>query len=270
MKSRAPGRRSPAALLRGRGGWLWVLGLLVAVQLVFIAGHLVAFAATEGSSTPREARQLLDFNQEGSLPTYWSALVLAWAGVLALVIRRGTAWLLAGAGLTWIGLEEAFIHLHEDLQIGTGIDWPVLYAPLLVAGAWILFEAARDLDRTGRRLLIAGLACMVAGVGAELLSSPAIALDFQTRNLVEENLELAGTGLVLCAFASWLWPAAVRGGHPGRPRTGLRVVPPVSSRWPRTRRDEQRRPHRVKTLRRPVRAVVSPSVRARPGRPRHR
>ena len=214
MKSRALGGRSPAALLRGRGGWLWILGLLAAVQIVFIAGHLAAFAAAEGSSAPREARQLLDFNQEGSLPTYWSALVLASAGVLALVIRRKTVWLLAGAGLIWVGLEEAFIHLHEDVQIGTGIDWPVLYAPLLAAGAWILYEAARDLDHTGKRLLIAGLACMVAGVGAELLSSPAIALDFQTRNLVEENLELAGTGLVLCAFASSLWPAAVRGRTP--------------------------------------------------------
>ena len=83
MKSMAPGRRSPAALLRGRGGWLWILGLLAAVQVVFIAGHLAAFAATEGSSGPREARQLLNFNQEGSLPLTmkWRSLTMSTSSV---------------------------------------------------------------------------------------------------------------------------------------------------------------------------------------------
>jgi hypothetical protein len=196
-------------MLPGRWGWLWIAGLVVGAHLLLLVGHL-AFADVARSAAPGAPHHPLDFNQEGTLPTYWSAIVFGSAGVLALASRGGPGWLLAGGALLWVALEESFLHLHEDIQVGTGADWPLLYAPLLAVGARILLVVARDLGDTGRKLLLAGLACMAAAVCAELLSSPSIALDFQTRNLVEENLELAGTGLVLCAFASWLWPASPR------------------------------------------------------------
>jgi hypothetical protein len=109
------------------------------------------------------------------------------------------AWFMVGAGFVWLGLEESLLHAHEDAQIASGIDWPVIYLPALGVGAWAVLSVTRDLDPPFGRLMLLALGVLGAAVVAELLSSPSIAINFNLRNLVEENLELAGATLVLIA-----------------------------------------------------------------------
>lgn len=178
------------------------VGVLVGTQILLLLAHLAAFALTGDAADPRESRQLFDFNQEGSLPTFWSAAVMVLAGLGALRAAGdpgATAWwLLLGAGLLWLGVEE-LLGLHERTQLATDVDWPLIYAPMLALGSWAVWSVARSLTSTRRLLLLAGLGCMAVAVGLEVLSSPAIAIDYDLRNVFEENFELAGAGFVLLA-----------------------------------------------------------------------
>jgi hypothetical protein len=180
---------------------------LMAIQAALIVAHLLAYDAAAGAADPKITRHFLDFNQEGSLPTWWSALVMTGAGLAAITAgaRRpggramSFAWFMVGAGFVWLGLEESLLHAHEDAQIASGIDWPVIYLPALGVGAWAVLRVTRDLDPPFGRLMLLALGVLAAAVVAELLSSPSIAINFNLRNLVEENLELAGATLVLIA-----------------------------------------------------------------------
>ncbi len=180
---------------------------LALVQLGLIAVHLIAYASTLDAAIPKQARQPLDFNQEDSIQTFWSALVLLAAGAAAFEAgrvggperRRSVAWLLVGLGFIWLALEEELVHLHENIQIATGVDWPIFYLPALVIGCWTTLRATTELERPLRPVLLTGLLLLAVAVGAELLSSPSIHVDFMVRNLIEENLELLGASLVLIA-----------------------------------------------------------------------
>lgn len=192
---------------------------LVGIQVALILAHLLAYDAASGAADPIASRHVLDFNQEGSLPTWWSALVMTGAGLAAITAgaRRSAgfagsvAWLVLGAGFVWLGLEEALLHAHEDAQIASGIDWPLIYLPALGVGAWSVIRVTRDLDPPLGRLMLLALGVLCAAVGAELLSSPSIAIDFHLRNLAEENLELAGATLVLItSLAASRLPRALR------------------------------------------------------------
>ena len=206
---------------------------LALVQLVMIALHLVAFYATLDHANPKGARGLLDFNQEGSLQTYWSAVVMTAAGAAALEAgsghrgSRSLSWVLVGLGFIWIGAEE-LVSLHEDIQVATGIDWPLIYFPALVVGCWAIVTASAQIQHRLRPAFVFGLGCLVLAVGAELLSSPSIAVDYNLRNLLEENLELAGATLVLLvALAHGLRP------RPQQQEASAAVTPQAGGRFQR-------------------------------------
>ena len=183
-----------------------LLVALVLVQVGLIAIHLIAYVSTLDAAIPKQARKPLDFNQEGSLQTFWSAFVLLAAGAAAFEAgraggsqaRHSVAWLLVGLGFLWLAAEE-LVHLHEDIQVASGVDWPIIYFPALVIGSWAILRATFELERPLRPLLLAGLVVLAVAVGAELLSSPSIQVDFMVRNLIEESLELLGASLVLIA-----------------------------------------------------------------------
>lgn len=204
----------------------WTALALLVTQVLLVVVHLVAYELAASAPDPRSARHPFDFNQERTLPTWWSAAVMTCTGVSVVVLALGrklgwtslAAWLLVGCGFVWIGLEEGLLHAHEDAQVASGIDWPLIYLPALLVGGWAIIRVARDLARPFGVLSLVALAAMAAAVGVELLSSPQIALDFQLRNLVEENLELAGASLLLVAALGGVSGSEVaRSGDLGNP-----------------------------------------------------
>ena len=192
------------ALLRLRPS-VWAAIGLFSIQAALVGAHLLAYDAAGSATDPELTRAAWDFNQEGSFQTWWSGLVMFGAGltvfysgfVQGLRGSRLVPWLLLGAGFVWIGAEEALLQLHEESQMASDVDWPVLYAPAIAIAVWVILRVRKDLRPPLDGLMLLALACLVAAVGAEALSSPRIAIDFDLRNLVEENLELAGATLVL-------------------------------------------------------------------------
>jgi hypothetical protein len=187
--------------------------VLGGVQLILILAHLVAHLLSQSVADPVEARRLFDFNHEDSIQTVWSSGIMLAAGLAGLEAadlggRRGRslAWLALGLGFLWLGAEEV-VGLHESLQVSNGTDWPILYLPALGLGVWVILRCVGEMEPRFRGLLIAGLIALGLAVGAEMLSSRSIAIDFQLRNLVEENLELGGAVLVMIAALAHGRPA---------------------------------------------------------------
>lgn len=156
------------------------------------------------------------FNMDGELnvPTWWSSLILiATAGACfglwwttARLGRRSGQWLAIAIGFLGLSLEEV-ASIHEDIgsSVGGGSDhvsiWPLLYAPLVVLGIWMLVRAVRDLPRPIATMALLGLVAYVGVLSIELLS---LLGESNTTIAIEENLEMLGTGLMLCALASEL------------------------------------------------------------------
>ena len=151
--------------------WLWALIGLGAIQLLLVCIHLLALGQSPDRADPSLLRQLFDFNQEGSIPTLWSAAVMLGTGIAGARVARCRAgreqllWWLFAAAFAWLALEEQLLHLHEDSQLLTGVDWPLIYLPALIAGALLLRALAADAGGTGSSLIIAGVIVMAAGVG---------------------------------------------------------------------------------------------------------
>lgn len=185
---------------------------LAGAQLLLLAIHLAIFGLTGNTDVDdvTGATALFDFNEEGTVPTWWSTalLIAAGAGFLRSRTGNGIAWTLAGIGMVWLGIEEGVLHLHERSQESSGIDWPLLYAPALAIGLWVLWAVASRMTPLRRRLLLGGAAAMATAIAIEMLSSPSLELNYASRNLVEENFELIGAACVLLS----VWPQHVDNG----------------------------------------------------------
>jgi hypothetical protein len=161
----------------------------------------------------RGTRQF-DMDGELNVPTWWSAALFILAGLAALGLARcnritGRAvapWTLVGIGLLGLSLEEVAA-IHEDVgtALGGGSDevsvWPLAYAPVVVAGTWLLLRAIRELPRPLALIGVSGLACFVAVLGVEL---SALVSESAVSIAIEENLELLGSGAMFVALASHL------------------------------------------------------------------
>ena len=156
------------------------------------------------------------FNMDGELnvPTWWSTLVLiATAGACFGLWRTSVplgrpagAWLAVAFGFLLLSAEEV-ASIHEDIgsSVGGGSDnvsiWPLLYAPVVALGTWMLVRAVRDLPRPIAVMALLGLVAFMGVLAIELLS---LLGESNTTIALEENLEMLGTGLMLCALASEL------------------------------------------------------------------
>ena len=152
---------------------------------------------------------LANLDSEVSLATRFSAALL-WAGAFWWLLvaitdrpRSPTLWLWWPI-LTWLALDEG-IAVHERLERWSGIDWQVLYIPIMAvaAVAWLgLMRRYRSESRIVA-LLVAGAAAWVVALTAELIQNwggaPVQAVIYNPTMIAEEALEMIGSTVLLLA-----------------------------------------------------------------------
>jgi len=180
--------------------------VLVAAQMLLTGAYVAGLA----SGTPAD---VIDFDLEANLPTWWSSVLMLGIAMLCAAIaaaRRAAGsphviWWVAAVGFVGLSLEEvAQIHEQVGVLVGGGTDrvsvWPLVYLPVLIGGVVVLIRCLRDLPRVPRLMVTAGLVLYCVTIGAEL---SAISGDLRgpAEVLVEENAELIGAALVLLGLA---------------------------------------------------------------------
>ena len=150
----------------------------------------------------------LNLDSEGAPPAWYSAGLLASAGVLALLrgrlrprTREGLPWLLAGAFFLFMSLDEVF-GVHEELEASTGIDWQLLYAPLVAVGAiaWLGVLRLLGPPRLALALFVAGAVAWLAGQALEAIQWSGNRFVHPETVVPEEVLEMTGSGLFALAL----------------------------------------------------------------------
>jgi hypothetical protein len=152
---------------------------------------------------------LFDLDGEGKPAPAWSALVLAGAGTLALLLSRMDGelrlpWRVLGFFFLFMALDECAT-LHEHAETATKIDWQYLWSPIVLVGgvAWLAgLRRIWPLSRE-RMLLMAGAACwLIAQIDEHFQSNPdqGRVAGYGALSAVEEILEVTGSALFLLAL----------------------------------------------------------------------
>lgn len=168
---------------------------------------------------------LANLDSELSIATYFSATLLwaAAAGWLLVALatrpRARSLWIWGGV-LAWLALDEGAA-IHERIEKWSGIDWQILYLPILGVAAvawWGVVRSHRN-ERSTRVLLIAGALCWAATLLLELIQhwggEPATEIIYNTTMITEEVLEMVGSTVFVIAAVLAL--RLVGGEAPARP-----------------------------------------------------
>lgn len=218
--------RSPVRLVRPLAVLLAVLVVLGPVVRIAVDG--VAGDPDLPQAWLTEAARLVDLDEEGNLPTYFSAALLAatavgLAAAAALVAARGRrAWPLAvPAGVAALLSVDELASLHEQLALladllgvdaGLRFSWVVPGAVVALAVGAVLLLVARELaPRTRWRLVVAGVVYLLGALVVETVTGgmfrpaepgglePVQSTAYVLLNAVEEGLEMVGALLALRA-----------------------------------------------------------------------
>jgi cytochrome bd-type quinol oxidase subunit 2 len=182
-------------------GGIVVIGVLGAWQAA--EGPVEA----EGGPAPHGFLGLFYLDGEYNVPALFSAalwllasLSLYAAGQARERGRRRHVWTALAIGLIYLALDEAF-GVHEKLEARTGVDWQLLYLPLLVAiaaaGLYVLIQS-RGAAR--RLFLAAGAAAFVAQVLEAVQWDGQVPVDSYRQLMVPEEI-LEPTAAALLAVA---------------------------------------------------------------------
>lgn len=181
---------------------------------------------------------VLDLDREYNIPPIFSAALLSCAAVFAAFygavrVDKGPQMRPAAllAVLFLFMSADEFGQIHERLEDATGIDFEVLYAPLVAACgvAWLLV-LRRLWPRVGPRLLLMGgaAAWVVAQALEDLqwhddIGNGVHANGYEVMMVIEELLEMAGTWMFCLALLIPVAAAAAEAGRSAAPlRGGLR------------------------------------------------
>lgn len=150
-----------------------------------------------------------NLDSEVSVATWFSASLL-WAAafwwlLVAMTARpRSLAIWGWGAVLAWLALDEGSA-VHERLERWSGIDWQLLYVPLMGVAAVALggvFRRYRSQARIGA-LLMTGAGAWIVVLALELIQnwggSPVQAAVYVPTMITEEALEMIGSTALLIA-----------------------------------------------------------------------
>lgn len=194
---------------RGRVATLALKPKPVAVLVVgvVVIAVLVMFGILQRVSYPQWAAANLD--SEVSVATWYSAALLwvasFWWLLVAVNARpRSRAlwvwWLILG----WLALDEGNA-FHERLERWTGVDWQLLYMPLMAVAGWTWVLVVRRFRSDGRivGLLIGSAAvwaiALVLELGQNWGGAPVRASIYDPAMIIEEALEMSGSLLLLVA-----------------------------------------------------------------------
>jgi len=203
-----------------RVGWALLLAIFVfgAVHVVHaLTGAVVAF----------------NLDQEKTGPAIFSALLLAAGGLAflsAVLMRRTSRWTTPLALLLLLMAGDEFLLWHESLERSTGVDWQVLYAPIILAGGASALLVLWRL-RGGVAAAFLGLGCFAWAVSQVLEAlqwdGDRINPGYRFMMPLEEVLEMGGSALFLLAALSILRAQHPDGWHQesqatdGRPATAV-------------------------------------------------
>jgi hypothetical protein len=191
---------------------------LVALSVVAqTAGHLTNLVFLD-----REI-DALDIKSERSLWTWAStaaaAIAAAALGLVAIVRRTMTLRLFTLAGLLAFLSADDMVALHEQIDVpqlgpvphASRLVWPLIWSPILGLTLLLLLLLGRSAMPPIRRVLLIGLACLVTAIALEVTSPVLFAAGmgtgtpvFEAEEIVEENLELLGIGLIATSASALL------------------------------------------------------------------
>lgn len=180
---------------------------LVAVVSGVVIGAFVVLGILQRVAFPEWSFANLD--SEVSFATWFSAALLWVASLWWLLVAMATrsrslaiwSW---WAVLAWLALDEGSA-VHERLERWSGIDWQVLYAPLMGVAAvalWGVFHRYRSQERVAA-LLMTAAATWIVVLALELIQnwggSPVEAAVYVPTMIGEEALEMIGSTALLIA-----------------------------------------------------------------------
>lgn len=198
----------------------------VVTTLVTVAGLLTVLGVVAAWYAPQQQwkYQLFELNAEANVPTWFSAVQLAFAALIAWwcagIHRRDDlggvwSWRLVAAALLFVSADEvAQFHEQISYQVRTSLHtdgalrfaWVVPYGAGVVLLAVTLYGWWRSLPRTTRVQLAAAVVAFVVGaLGLELVESAYESVrgrDFGLRaiTVVEEAMEMFAVAAVVGIF----------------------------------------------------------------------
>lgn len=178
------------------------LGATLAV-LIAVLGALGAAVAADLLSASS-----LDLDGEGNVTAAFSAILLVAAGVGSIAVAilhvgPTLAWRAFGGILILMALDEALV-LHERVESALGVDWQLLYAPLILlcGGAWLVVLTSLQRNLAASATMLTGGAAWLASQILERIQwrEGDVKVDgYALLMTIEEILEMAGSALFLLA-----------------------------------------------------------------------
>ncbi|MEA2207401.1 MAG: hypothetical protein QOE77_4177 [Blastocatellia bacterium] len=169
-----------------------------------------------------------DLDDEYTIPAFWSALLLVAFAFEAYRLAqthegRPRFRLMVVAGfIVYLSLDELF-SIHERIDFHTGVDWQLLYVPLMLAFIWSLWQVAQEMGTRSAEtmMIVAGLAAWVVAQFLEALAYSQVipsmidletmsraeiheitdSLLYNVMSITEELLEMGGSLILAVAFA---------------------------------------------------------------------
>lgn len=194
---------------------LWRLTELVSrlrvVPIAVVSGLAIAVFVALGIAqrTVYPGLQAANLDSEASVATWFSAALL-WSAAICWLLVAATArprlpalwvWSLL---LAWLALDEGNA-FHERLERWSGIDWQLLYLPVvgIASVAWWGLVRRYWTQRSTVGLLVAGAAAWASALLLELVQnwggSPVKAAIYDPAMITEEALEMIGSTMLLIA-----------------------------------------------------------------------
>ena len=179
--------------------------------IAVVSGAVITVFAILGilQRTAFPSWDLANLDSELAIATYFSAALLWTAAAFWLLVALSTRTRVRSLWfwwpvLAWLALDEG-IAIHERVEKWSGVDWQILYLPILAIAAiawWGVVRTYRNQQHINRWLL-AGAVGWAFTLLLELIEhwggEPATPILYNTAMVTEETLEMVGSTIFVIA-----------------------------------------------------------------------